>query len=185
MQLKRFFLCLVVYGFLEVPAAKAIDFPVSSSNLSYIIETGYLSLENGPEDFERRLSVNALTRYQLGQGFSIVSKLHFAPDFSRDTKDFSVYQNFIALGGLGEYSVTKWFRYFINFGPSILYQQIIYEFRGNKQELADFQDTWELNWGLDYALNENLYVRYGFGRRWRRSDHRLDKTQYLGLSWSL
>lgn len=185
MQLKRFFLYFAVSGLTSFPAVQAIDFPANSPKLSYMFETCYLSLENGPEDFERKLSVSALTRYQLGQGFSILSKLHLAPDFSKDTNDFSVYQSFVALGGLGEYSVTKWFRYFINFGPSILYQKIVYDLRGDKQELADFQDTWELNLGLDYALNEHLYLRYGFGRRWRRSDHRLDKTQFLGLNWTL
>jgi len=163
----------------------SITFPETLLTQTVRGEADLLSLQQADGGFERKLAVSGLWGYPLWDQLRLVGKLVSAPDFSQDTKEASVFQSFLIVGGLAEYSWIKWFRYYMNTGPLGIYQKVTYQFENQKESFADLSLGWEVNIGIDYAINNDLFVSYSLGRRIRPVAARIDKMQSLGISFRL
>ena len=179
----KYFVVIICCVFTDDLCAKFFPENVSPEH-QLTFQAGFLSLEQAGGDYERRLVVNMLWCGGRWGGVDLIGKLHIAPDYGSDTAETAVFGSFTSIGGLLEYSWVKWFRFFINTGPSLIYQKVTYQFKTSKESFSDFGAAIELNLGLDYAISDRVFVNYSLGRRFRNEEMRIDKAQSLGLKFS-
>lgn len=188
-KLRNIILALVI-----IPSsAFGIIFPEEPIARTFSIQTELIALEQADEKFERKLALNGLVSYPLNsfldypilEKFRLIGKVHLSPDYGKDTAETAVFQSFVAVGGLLEYSWIKWVRFYANLGPSLLYQKISYQFESETESFSHNSFAWELNLGFDYAIMNELKISYSLGRRQRIADDRLDKMQTLGIKYAI